>query len=89
MNVNISLLKNLNSLQKKLIGENQPEYIIANDSLNVVKGHPDYLKSFKEYNFIKYLKLIIRYSLINLYYLLSSLFYYKNEVYKSKKILIF
>ena len=35
MNVNISLLK-LNSLQK-LLRENQPEYIIANDSLNGLK----------------------------------------------------
>ena len=85
MNVNISLLKKLNSLQKKLLRENQPEYIIANDSLNVVKGHPYYLKSFKDYNFIKYFKLIIKYSLINLYYLFGSLFYYKNKVYKSKK----
>ena len=85
MNVNISLLKKLNSLQKKLLRENQSEYIIANDSLNVVKGHPYYLKSFKDYNFIKYFKLIIRYSLINIYYLLGSLFYYKNKVYKSKK----
>ena len=69
MNINTDLIKNLNLLQKKLLRENRSEYIIANDSLNVIKGHPYYLKTFKSYSFKNYIKLIIKYFLINLYYL--------------------
>lgn len=84
MNINTDLIKNLNLLQKKLLRENRSEYIIANDSLNVIKGHPYYLKTFKSYSFKNYIKLIIKYFLINLYYLFSSLIYYKNQINKSK-----
>ena len=79
MNVNSSLLKNLNFLQKKLLRENPQNLIIANESLNIIKGHPSYLEIFETRSFLKYLKLFLRYSLINLYSLFKSLIFYKNR----------
>lgn len=79
MNVNSGLLKNLNSLQKKLLRENPQNLIIANESLNIIKGHPSYLEIFEIRSSLKYLKLFLRYSLINLYSLLTSLIFYKDQ----------
>ena len=67
MNANSSLLKNLNLLQKKLLRENQHNLIIANESLNIIKGHPSNVEIFEIRSWIQYLKLILKYSLINLY----------------------
>ena len=79
MNVNSSLLKNLNFLQKKLLRENPQNLIIANESLNIIKGHPSYLEIFEIRSSLQYLKLFFRYSLINLYSLFTSLILYKDQ----------
>lgn len=76
---NLSLLKKLNFLQKKLLRENQNNLIIANESLNIIKGHPSYLEIFEIKTSLQYLKLFLRYSLINLYSLFISLIFYKNR----------
>ena len=85
MNLDFNLIKDLNSLQKRLFQENKPEFILANESLNIVKGHPNYLEVFKNCNLKKFLSLFLKYSIINFYYLFSSLFFYKSKRINIKK----
>ena len=85
MNLDFNLIKDLNSLQKRLFQENKPEFILANESLNIVKGHPNYLEVFKNYSLKKFLSLFLKYSIINFYYLFSSLFSYKSKEINIKK----
>ena len=49
MKTNLKLIKDINKIQKNLFKNNNPELIIANDALNIVKGHPEYLNIFKKH----------------------------------------
>ncbi len=54
MKTNLKLIKDINKIQKNLFKNNNPELIIANDALNIVKGHPEYLNIFKKHSFFKF-----------------------------------
>lgn len=83
MNIDEKLIKNLNNLQKNLLKENHPQYIIANESLNIIKGHPSYMNIFEVNKFFKYLFLVVKYLAININYLFGSILYYKTQVLKN------
>ena len=77
MIINARLLKNLNNLQRILFKDNHHEYLIANETLNIVKGHPSYMNIFERNTLIRYLFLTIKYLAINIFYLFGSILYYK------------
>jgi hypothetical protein len=83
MIINTKLLKNLNNLQRILLKENHHQYIIANESLNIIKGHPSYMNIFAGNTFIKYLFLVVKYLAININYLFGSILFYKTQVIKN------
>ena len=83
MNIDEKLIKNLNNLQKNLLKKNHPQYIIANESLNIIKGHPSYMNIFEVNKFFKYLFLVVKYLAININYLFGSILYYKTQVLKN------
>ena len=73
MKTNLKLIKDINKIQKNLFKNNNPELIIANDALNIVKGHPEYLNIFKKHSFFKFFYFFFKYSIFNFYHLLCSL----------------
>ena len=83
MIIDTKLLKNLNNLQRILLKENHHQYIIANESLNIIKGHPSYMNIFAGNTFIKYLFLVVKYLAININYLFGSILFYKTQVIKN------
>ena len=83
MNIDVKLIKNLNNLQKNLLKENHQQYIIANESLNIIKGHPSYMNIFEVNTFFKYLFLVVKYLAININYLFGSILYYRTQVLKN------
>ena len=89
MNTKKNIIKNLNLLQKKFLIKNSQDYILANESINIIKGHPTFFEIFEKYSICKYLKLIVKYSLRNLYILLNSLIYYKPQFQKKKNFRLF
>ncbi len=83
MIINASLLKNLNNLQRILFKDNYHKYVIANETLNIIKGHPSYMNIFERNTLIRYLYLTIKYLAINIFYLFGSILYYKKQVLKN------
>ena len=87
MQSSLKLIRDINKLQKKLFKFNNPELIIANDALNIAKGHPEYLNIFKKHTFIKFFYFFLKYSILNIFHLLCSLTFVRpNDINLKKKL---
>jgi hypothetical protein len=60
------------------------DQLIANESLNIVKGHPQYLNIFKLKTFFEYFIIFIKYVLLLINKIIFSFFFFNSKLYKKK-----
>ena len=77
----------INSINKIFYNHSNYDYIdqlIANESLNIVKGHPQYLNIFYLKNFSEYLARFIKYIFILFCKIIFSIFIFNSKLFKKK-----
>ena len=78
------LLNTINQIANNLPNTNNSESIISNESLNIVKGHPQFLKIFRNITFFSYLFIFFKYMTFMFYNIFVSLIIFKSKIYNKK-----
>lgn len=75
----------INSINKIFYSYSKHGYIdqlIANESLNIVKGHPLYLNIFNRKTFFEYFGIFVKYSSLLTYKIIISIFFFNSRLLK-------
>jgi len=81
---NKELLKTINRIATNFSNNKTNDLIISNESLNIVKGHPQFLNVFHEVTFVSYLLLFFKYLTILFYKILISLIIFRPKIYNKE-----
>ena len=77
----------IHSINKIFYSHSKHGYIdqlIANESLNIVKGHPQYLYIFNQKNIFEYFRIFIKYIFLLIYKIIFSIFIFNSKLLKKK-----